>query len=731
MPELSLSNIIQVSILGTPTAFVERNVNSIGFFTTDPTNNSDVFRSYRESTEVGKDFGTESETAKMAENIFAQNPNIFTGNGSLNIIPFVVGTVTATPGSTQTKELSANFTNIFGSSGVLDGKLKVLINAQTKDLTGLDFTKSTNMTDVANVIGRDLPDVKVEALKELDDITFADGAGGGTKLTEGRFLATDLSTLSNQVRSTVDLTMPEIKMISATVGGTDLSAANLLDKDSTTEEGSGFITKNINSNLMNFDSVTDGKLNITFNDFSFEITSLTFDSNATVQEIADVIKAKFIADKIPLIATDFDGNSIFIGATRTNVGILINGQDVGGPNVPVTDGQIDITLNNVTTELTGLDFTSDTTNISTVITVIQDALTIVGSNILVQSSPTNINVLEFFNKFKTDLPDSLKFTSKKVGLLANCSLAATGTPTDLFLPNFFDGATQIITPGANETGESLVDAIARTEGDVFYAGVLTNLRMIDTTIISTASSIQAQDRMFLYTEASTDAVLGIGTTISQANQNKTRILLYTLGISEANLFTAAYLGRAFSNDFVTSNTSATMEAKTLVNISPDLGITQTLRDQAVIAGVDLYPSYDGIAQVLSTGGNKFFDIPYSIQQLKFALQAAGFNFLRQTNFKIPQTESGLSSLKSVYAGVIRRFVINGVFAPGSWTSPDTFGDKEIFLQNILDSGFYIFSLPITEQPSGDREQRKAPVIQAANKFAGAIHTSLIIDFINE
>ena len=87
-------------------------------------------------------------------------------------------------------------------------------------------------------------------------------------------------------------------------------------------------------------------------------------------------------------------------------------------------------------------------------------------------------------------------------------------------------------------------------------------------------------------------------------------------------------------------------------------------------------------------------------------------------------------LKGAYREVCIASVTNGMAAPGSWTSPDTFGNPEDFRRNIAEQGYYIFSQPITQQSSVDREARKAPLVQIALKLAGAVHSSDVIININ-
>jgi hypothetical protein len=328
---------------------------------------------------------------------------------------------------------------------------------------------------------------------------------------------------------------------------------------------------------------------------------------------------------------------------------------------------------------------------------------------------------------------TLKFTSKKVGATADVTIGAVsgGTGTNLAGSGYFNTASSVATSGTDASGETLVTAISRIEGSVSFTGVITNLNMQDSVIETTSDAIQAQDRIWLHHVSSTADIAGIGTTIQQSGNTKTRLLLYTDSLASANLAKAAYAGRAFSVNFTGSFTSQTMDLKQLATITPDANITQTLYTNANTSGVDLYVSYDGVPSVFSTGGNDFFDNPYSDLALKFALETAGFNFLRQTNTKVPQTESGMNGLKNAYSQVCQRFVRNGCVAPGSWTSSETFGDPEIFRENVLDRGYYIYSLPIVQQDAAERELRKAPLCQIAIKRAGAIHTSDVIVLVND
>lgn len=380
--------------------------------------------------------------------------------------------------------------------------------------------------------------------------------------------------------------------------------------------------------------------------------------------------------------------------------------------IAVSSGDIKITVDAQTAQnLTGLDFT-DVTTWAGVCDVINTKL---------------LNA--------TASPDANGFTvySKQTGSASSVAMAAVsgGTGTNLAGASYFNSAGGTATAGSNSSGETILQCIARTDGMVGYVPIISTLDIENAIADDTADAIQALDHMLFLSYASTYAIAGIGTTIANAGDIKTRVLLYTPSLDDANLMKAAYAGRGCSVEFTGSNTSQTMNLKQLATIDPDPGITQTIYDAAEDAGVDLYVSYDGVPSVYSTGGNDFFDNPYSDLALKFFLTTAGFNYLRQTNTKVPQTEPGMNGLKNAYAQVLEQFVRNGCVAPGSWTSSETFGDPEIFRNNVLLYGFYIYSLPIVLQNSTDREDRIAPLVQIAVKRAGAIHKGNVIVLVND
>lgn len=195
-------------------------------------------------------------------------------------------------------------------------------------------------------------------------------------------------------------------------------------------------------------------------------------------------------------------------------------------------------------------------------------------------------------------------------------------------------------------------------------------------------------------------------------------------------YLSAYAGLALSTNFNGSNTTQTMNLKSLIGPQPDPSMTQTIQNYATASGADTYPSLQGVPKVLCSGANQYFDQVYNLQWFVGALQVAGFNYLATTSTKIPQTESGMDGLKGAYRNVCEQAVGNQYLAPGAWNSATTFGNQTNFLNNISQLGYYIYSTPVAQQSQTARAARQAPLVQIAIKAAGAIQSSTVVVYVN-
>lgn len=293
-----------------------------------------------------------------------------------------------------------------------------------------------------------------------------------------------------------------------------------------------------------------------------------------------------------------------------------------------------------------------------------------------------------------------------------------------------DGQLLIFPQGSSQT---LEDAIIAGRELAFFGGILyAGYAPSNEELIDAATLAQTLKKLIFVSSTLASALQdgGVIKTITDARLTYARCLLYTLGVPEARLFAAAYAGRLMSTDFEGSNTTATMQMKDLVGIPVDTGITQTIANTCEEVGADFFASIAGLPKVFSTGGNDYSDNVYNLMWLVFALEVAGFNAIATAGTKIPQTEPGMALLKGAYENVLVQGVRNGFIAPGSWNSPDLFGNPEDLKSNVLEQGWYIYSQPITQQSQSQREEREAPLVQIAVKYAGAIHKSNVVVFVN-
>jgi len=93
MAELSLDNIINVSVSAAQSGAGEYNTSNLAVFTAEPYGagfGALGYKIYLGPTEVATDFGSTSDCYAMANGVFSQQPNILAGNGYLVVIPLIV-----------------------------------------------------------------------------------------------------------------------------------------------------------------------------------------------------------------------------------------------------------------------------------------------------------------------------------------------------------------------------------------------------------------------------------------------------------------------------------------------------------------------------------------------------------------------------------------------------------------------------------------------------------------
>lgn len=370
----------------------------------------------------------------------------------------------------------------------------------------------------------------------------------------------------------------------------------------------------------------------------------------------------------------------------------------------VSNGSLQITIDGTTSVVSGFDFTS--------VKTIADIATVL------KSKGLDVNI-------EAD-GDLIRFTSRRSGSDSGVAITTISefSGIDLSAAGYLNASAGSTVAGVNASGTTLGDAVAAALKQVYFGGVLTTQITDDTTRLANANAIQALDCIYYDSLQSLTDIASLGAAIKAAGLGKTRTLAYSVNNGKEAI--ARYATIAKSVNYNGTNTANTLNLKTLTGITGDTGLSDTYLLSAETNGVDIYGNTGGLSVVYSNDNNGYTDDIENALWLKKSIEVAGFNYLRQTNTKIPQTESGMTGLKNAYVQVCEQGIKNGIIGAGAWNSAIPFGDPEDFARNIAEKGYYIYSIPVAQQNQTDREARIAPVVQIAIKFSGAIHHSDVI-----
>ena len=322
-------------------------------------------------------------------------------------------------------------------------------------------------------------------------------------------------------------------------------------------------------------------------------------------------------------------------------------------------------------------------------------------------------------------------TTGVTSLMEFAVAAAGGTFLGEIL-NIADGTGAALVQGADASVVALetpTEAATALLAEVNYKGFMFIDNPIDADSKLLASFAQANN-VLSYDVFSVAANLLVDETNVVWDIKLSGLTNYRMLFSAANnrKLAAGYMARAHVVNFAAENSALTMQLKEIKGVAAE-DYSQSDITAAKTVGLDLYTTIKNVPVVLTSGANDFMDNRYNIIAFIDSQQTAGFNHLKQTGTKIPQTTPGVNTLQDALEKDARAFVKAAVFAPGVWSSPDRFGDEATFNRNIEQFGFYYLAGLLSDQAQVDRADRKSPVIQGAVKNAGAIHSAdIIINF---
>ncbi|MBD8129050.1 DUF3383 family protein [Pantoea agglomerans] len=283
------------------------------------------------------------------------------------------------------------------------------------------------------------------------------------------------------------------------------------------------------------------------------------------------------------------------------------------------------------------------------------------------------------------------------------------------------------TLATGETGsiETLAQAItAVLQFTNWYGlGIADEDELTPAEITATAAAIQASSLSRVFAVTSSDSGIidsattsDVASTLKAAGYSRTFVQYST----KSKYAALSAFGRAFTVNFTGNNTTITLKFKT------EPGVTYETLTSSQAAAVDaknanVYVYYANDTAILQQGvmsNGDFFDERHGLDWLQNYVQTNLFNLMYTSTSKIPQTEPGITRLLTNVEMSLDQTVSNGLVAPGVWNGGDI---GQITAGDTLTKGYYVYAQPLSSQAQSDREKRRAPLIQAAIKLAGAVH----------
>jgi hypothetical protein len=186
---------------------------------------------------------------------------------------------------------------------------------------------------------------------------------------------------------------------------------------------------------------------------------------------------------------------------------------------------------------------------------------------------------------------------------------------------------------------------------------------------------------------------------------------------------AGIIGYAMGNNTTTSK-AFTLAYKSVIGLVAISTLTSVQLSALLAVNCNVYinqaTSYNLFRQGKMADGTSFDEVLYLdmlVEQIKYNIMYA-----LTTQPKIPQTDSGITTLSNAVANACDVFVTTGFIAPGIWS-----GDTILMLKtgDALSAGYLVQFASLASQSQADREARIAPSCYVCAKLAGAIEHIVI------
>ena len=380
----------------------------------------------------------------------------------------------------------------------------------------------------------------------------------------------------------------------------------------------------------------------------------------------------------------------------------------------VSDGTFTISIDGVSEDLTGVDFTGDL-DMDDVAATIQTKLQAVASGGYTAATCVWDSVATVFI-----------ITSGTTGATSSVDyMTAEGTGTDISgageagdADAFFQGRQGQASKQIGLAAESDVqDALSRLdEGQDWYSFAFTKETRDDQDSQDAAAWAEARIKQFYTVTNNEDSVQAAVETdigfILNALAYRRTFVIYSTNPDQYPEVSA--FARAATVDFSFEDSTITMKFKQLPGINTESvtsGQATVLRGKGVNVYVNVGSSPMLQEGMMVKGIGTWQDTVHGVDWLTNAIETNVFGRLYQATTKVPLTDEGGQILNQQVVLALDEGVKNGLIAPGT----DING-------NFLPLGYSTSVQPVSEISAGDKSARKGPNISFVAIGAGAIHS---------
>jgi hypothetical protein len=382
--------------------------------------------------------------------------------------------------------------------------------------------------------------------------------------------------------------------------------------------------------------------------------------------------------------------------------------------IAISTGSFTVHLDGTSHNITGLDFTADTTlpgAAATIQTALNTALT--GTTCVWNSaqgcfeiqSPTTgaASAVSFLTPEGTgvDISALLGMTAASSGAyVANGIVAETALAcVTLFDIQFGTAWYGLYVCGAVDADHEAIAPYIEAAANYHFYGVNT------------------QEAGVLSSSSTTD----IAYILKQGGYRRTAVQY-----SSTDLYAViSMLARIMTTDYTQNNSVITLMYKNEPVVMPEL-LTENQIDVLESKNCNVFVTYNfnnGTAiiepGISCAGAPWFIDTVMGIDALVLGIQIALFNALYGTTTKVSQTDQGMHVLATAIESECIQFANDGLLGPGTWT-----GQNIGSLNNgdYMPKGYYVFAPSVATQSISNRAKRISVPFQVACKLSGAVHT---------